>query len=324
MKKDRYPLPCITNLLDSPRKAKIYSKINLGHAYHLVQIQEGDKWKMAFQTRYGSFEWRVMHFGLTNAPTAFQRFMNDIFGDLLNVCILVYLDNILIYSDSKEEHQHHVREILRRLQQHHLYAHADKCFFHISTVKYLGYILSLSSVTMASDKVQVIQDWAEPRKIKDIQSFLGFANFYWRFIPKYSEITVPLTHLTHKGSAWDFSEKCCSAFTSLKQAFTTAPILAHWIPGMPLIVEMDTLDYALTAILSTISPTDGEIHPIAFHSQTFTLPELNYDVHDKELLAIFEAFKIWCHYLEGSPTPVNMVTDHKNLEYFSTTKSLTP
>ena len=164
---------------------------------------------------------------------------------------------------------------------------------------------------MASDKVQVIQDWPKPQKIKDVQSFLGFANFYQHFIPKYSEITVPLTCLTRKGTAWDFSEKCCSAFTSLKQAFTTAPILAHWIPGMPLIVKMDASDYTLAAILSTISPTDGEIHRITFHSRTFTPPELNYDVHDKELLTIFEAFKIWHHYLEGSPTPVNVVMDHK-------------
>ena len=109
----------------------------------------------------------------------------------------------------------------------------------------------------------------------------------------------------------------------LKQAFTTTPILAHWIPGTVLIVETDASDYALAAILSTISLTSGEIHPIAFHSWTFTLPELNYDIHDKELLAIFEAFKIWCHYLKGSLTPVNMVTDHKNLKYFSTTKLLT-
>ena len=176
---------------------------------------------------------------------------------------------------------------------------------------------------MASDKVQVIQDWPEPQKIKDIQSFLGFSNFYWHFILKYSEITIPLTLLTHKGAAWDFSKKCHSTFTSLKQAFTTTPILAHWIPGTPLIVETDTSDYTLAAILSTISLTNGEIHLIAFHSRTFTPPKLNYDVHDKELLVIFEAFKTWCHYLEGSLTPVDVITDHKNLESFSTTKLLT-
>ena len=167
---------------------------------------------------------------------------------------------------------------------------------------------------MASNKVQVIQDWPKPQKIKDIQSFLGFTNFYQCFIPKYFEITVLLTRLTHKGTAWDFSEKCRSAFTSLKQAFTTMPILAHWIPGTPLIIETDASDYTLAAILSTISLTDSKIHPITFHSRTFTPPELNYNVYDKELLTIFEAFKIWHHYLEGSPTPVDMVTDHKNLE----------
>ena len=176
---------------------------------------------------------------------------------------------------------------------------------------------------MASDKVQVIQDWPEPWKIKDIPSFLGFANFYQCFIPKYSTITIPLTHLTHKGTAWDFSNKCHSAFMSLKQAFTTALILSHWILGTLLIIETDALDYALAAILSIISLTDGKIHPITFHSWTFTPPEPNYNIHNKELLAIFEVFKIWRHYLEGSLTPVDMVTDHKNLEYFSTTKLLT-
>ena len=176
---------------------------------------------------------------------------------------------------------------------------------------------------MAADKVQVIQDWPEPRKIKDIQFFLGFTNFYRHFIPQYSDIAVALTRLTHKGSAWDFSNKCHSTFNMLKKAFTTAPVIMHWILGSPLIIEMDMSDYALATILSMVSPMDNEVHPIAFHSCTFTPPKLNYDVHDKELLAIFEAFKIWCHYLEGSLTPIDMVTNHKNLEHFSTTKLLT-
>ena len=157
-KKDCYPLPHISDLLDSPRKARFYMKVNLRHAYHLVRIQEGNKWKTTFCTRYGSFKWHIMPFRLTNVPTAFQHFMNDIFGDLLNVCMLVYLDNILIYSDSEEEHIRHVHEVLRRLRQHNLYARANKCFFHVQTVKYLGYILSPSGLTMAADKVQVIQD----------------------------------------------------------------------------------------------------------------------------------------------------------------------
>ena len=176
---------------------------------------------------------------------------------------------------------------------------------------------------MASDKVQVIQDWPNPQKIRNIQSFQGFANFYWHFIPKCSKITVLLTCLTCKGTAWDCSDKCHSTFKSLKKAITTAPVLAHWIPSSPLIVEMDASDYTLSTILSTVSPTNNEVHPIAFHYWTFTPLELNYDVHDKELLAIFKALRIWCHYLEGSPTSVNMVMDHENLEYFYTTKVLT-
>ena len=176
---------------------------------------------------------------------------------------------------------------------------------------------------MAANKLQVIQDWPEPQKIKDIQSFLGFTNLYRHFIPHYSDIAVPLTRLTCKGPTWDFSNKCCSAFNTLKKAFTTAPVLMHWIPGSLLIIKTDALDYALAAILSTVSLMDNEVHPIAFYSHTLTPPKLNYDVHDKELLTIFKAFKIWHHYLEGSPTPIDVVMDHKNLEYFSTTKLLT-
>ena len=143
---------------------------------------------------------------------------------------------------------------------------------------------------MAPYKVQIIQDWPEPRKVKDVQSFLGFANFYRRFIFGYSEITVPLTRLTRKGTTWHFSDECRSAFEALKKAFTTAPVLTHWIPDTQITVETDASDYALATVLS-ITTLNGELHLIAFHSRTFSAPELNYDVHDKELLAIFEAFK---------------------------------
>ena len=177
---------------------------------------------------------------------------------------------------------------------------------------------------MDQSKVQTIQDWPEPRKVKDIQSFLGFTNFYRRFISRYSDIVVPLTRLTRKGTPWNFTDQARSAFKLLKSTFTSAPVLTHWVPDRPIIVETDTSDYALgaTGILS-IETDSGEVHPVAYHSRTFTSPELNYDTHDKELLAIFEAFCVWRHFLEGSGTPVDIVTDHKNLEYFSTTKVLT-
>jgi len=226
-KKDRYPLLLISNLLDSPHKAWVYSKIDLRHAYHLVRITDSDEWKTTFRTRYGSFEWSVMPFGLTNAPTAFQRFMNDIFSDLLDVCVVIYLDDILIYSNNMSDHHRHVKEVLKRLRKAGLYANAEKCEFHSESVEYLGYILSPSGLTMSDDKVKIIQDWPEPKKVKDIQSFLGFANFYYQFIFNYSDIVIPLICLTRKDIPWKFDSSCQDAFNSLKKAFISASILTH-------------------------------------------------------------------------------------------------
>ena len=175
---------------------------------------------------------------------------------------------------------------------------------------------------MSDDKIKIIQDWLEPKKVKDIQSFLGFANFYYQFIFNYLDLVIPLTRLTWKNIPWKFDSFYQDAFNSLKKAFISTPILTHWIPNAQLIVETDASDYALAAILSIVNE-DNEVHLVAFHSHTFTAAELNYDTYDKELLAIFKAFKIWWHYLEGPAYPINIIMDHKNLEYFSTTKVLT-
>ena len=164
--------------------------------------------------------------------------------------------------------------------------------FSKETVKYLGFILSKDGLKMDPSKVQTIQDWPEPRKVKDIQSFLGFANFYLCFISDYSNIVIPLTQLTCKGTPWNFTDAAQKSFQALKSAFTSTPVLTHWVPDKPIIVETNASDYALGAILS-IQTDSGEIHPVAFHSRTFSAPELNYDTHNKELLAIFEAFRVW-------------------------------
>ena len=248
--------------------------------------------------------------------------MNDIFSDLLDVCVVIYLNDILIYSNNMSEHHQHVKEVLKHLYKAGLYTKAEKCEFHSESVKYLGYILSSSGLTMSNKKVKIIQDWPEPKKVKNIQSFLGFAKFYCQFIFNYSDIVILLTHLTQKDIPWKFNSFCQDAFNSLKKAFTSTPILTHWIPNAQLIVETDASDYALAAILSIVNK-DNEVYPVVFHSHTFTVAELNYDTYDKELLAIFEAFKIWQHYLEGPAYPINVVMNHKNLEYFSTTKVLT-
>ena len=161
-KKDRYPLPLIANLLDAPHKARVYTKIDLRHAYNLIRIAPGDKWKTASCTCYGSFKWLVMPFSLSNAPSTFQRFMNDIFSDLLDECVVVYLDDILIYSEDESLHTQHIKEVLRHLCKFGLYAKAEKCEFHTDTTEYLGYVLLPSGLTMAPEKIQVIQDWPKP------------------------------------------------------------------------------------------------------------------------------------------------------------------
>ena len=218
--------------------------------------------------------------------------MNDIFSDILDICIVIYLDDILIYSNNMSKHCQHVKEVLKCLHKAGLYVKAEKCEFHSELVEYLGYILSPSGLTMSDDKIKIIQDWLEPKKVKDIQSFLGFANFYHQFIFNYLDIVIPLTHLTRKDIPWKFDSFCQDAFNSLKKAFTSASILTHWIPDAQLIVETNASDYALAAILSIVNE-NNEVHPVAFHSHTFTTVELNYDIHDKKLLAIFKAFKIW-------------------------------
>ncbi len=243
--------------------------------------------------------------------------MNNIFADMLDISIVIYFDDILIYSNNSVEHWEHICEVLCKLRANRLYCKRSKCEFHWDSVEYLGYILSPEGLHMSKDKVKAILDWLVPQKVKDIQSFLGFTNFYCHFIHKY----IPLTWLTCKGTPWKFDDKCMAAFNELKQAFTHAPILTHWVSNHQLVVEINASDYTIAAILS-IYLEDSEIHPIAFLSQSLHNAKLNYDTHDKEFLAIFEAFKYWHHYLEGSMDSIDVITDHKNLEYFSTTKIL--
>lgn len=321
LKKDKYPIPLIAGTLDRLRKAKLFTKLDLRSGYYNVRVAEGDEWKTAFRSRFGTFEYCVMPFGLANAPAAFQRFMNHIFADLLDVYVVVYLDDILIFSEDPKDHPAHVREVLRRLREHDLYCKPEKCEFHATTIEYLGFVVTLDGIAMDIKKVDAILSWPEPRKVKEVQSFLGFANFYRRFISGFSDIAAPLIRLTRKTVKWEFDLKCREAFAKLKKAFTTAPVLHHYDPALPAVVETDASDYALGAILSVITP-DGDLHPVAFHSRSFHGAELNYDTHDKELMAVHDAFSVWRHYLEFTQHVIDVVTDHKNLEYFTSTKML--
>ena len=324
-KKNRYPLPRIDELLDRLSRAKTFSKIDLKSGYNLVRIADGDEWKTAFRTRYGSYEFLVMHFGLTNAPATFQNFMNDTFYDLLDRFVAAYLDDLIIYteSDSLEDHIAQVREVLLRCRNNGLFANAKKCEFHVQTIEYVGYIVSPTGLSMDPTKIRTIEAWPLPRTVRDVQSFLGFANFYRRFIRNFASISKPLTQLTRKSVNFDWTPACQLAFELLKSQFNSASLLAHYHPDRQTIVETDASDYAIAAVLSQVDPADTLLHPIAFYSRSMSSAELNYDIYDKELLAIFVAFKEFRPYLEGLPNAIEVITDHKNLEYFATTKLLT-
>jgi len=195
--KNRHPLPLIGESLDRLRSATVFSKLDLRAGYNLVRIAEGDEWKTAFRTRYGHFEYRVMPFGLTNAPATFQHLMNDVLRDFLDDFVVVYLDDILIFSTSLDEHKRHVRRVLERLRDNGLFAKPEKCAFHQREIEYLGYLVSPDGVKMDPKKVSAILDWPEPTNVTQLQAFLGFANFYRRFIHSYSKVAVP-THATPK------------------------------------------------------------------------------------------------------------------------------
>src|SRR5258705_3655663 len=256
--KDRYPLPLIPDLLNSLGPARIYSKIDLKHAYHLVWIAEGDEPKTTFCMRYRSYEWQVMPFSLTNAPAVFQRFINEVLGNLLDICAVGYIDDILIYLDSIDQHQDHIQEVLRCLQEARLYANPKKCNFHTDTVEYLVFILTPTGLHIDPAKVAAIQNWPEPQNICDVQSFLGFVNFYHHFIADYSHMTLPLTNLCKKSTPWNFGERETTAFRTLKNAFSTAPVLCHWALDLRMMVETDASDHVIAGIL-LVTTKDNEI-----------------------------------------------------------------
>lgn len=321
-KKNKYPLPPINFLLEQLAGAKIYSKIDLRGAYHLLRIAAGHEWKTTFRCRYGSFEFLVMPFGLTNAPSAFQHLMNDIFREHLDQFVIVYLDDILVFSTSKADHDNHVRTVLSLLRANNLFAKATKCIFGASEVEFLGYLVGVNGLRMDPAKVQAITDWPTPSNLKAVQSFLGFANFYRRFIRDYSKVVSPLTALTKKDTPFQWSSQCQTAFDLLKSRFTSGPILAHFDPARETYLETDASDYAMGTILSQTGE-DGLLHPVAFDSRKFLPAELNYEIHDKELLAIVWSFKRWRSMLLSTVEPVKVLTDHQALTYFMTNKQLT-
>ncbi len=221
--KFRYPLHLVPSALEHLSGATIFTKLDLHSAYNLVRIREGDEWKTAFVNSTGHYEYLVMPYGLANAPSVFQDFMHEVLREFLHRFVIVYIDDVLIYSRSQAEHRQHVAEVLQRLREHQLYLKAEKFpSFHLSSVQFLGYNIDRSGIQMDEGKVEAVKSWPTPTTVKKLQRFLGFANFYRRFIQNYSSISSPLTSLLRgkpKSLSWTAEE----AFNSLKQAFTSAP-----------------------------------------------------------------------------------------------------
>jgi hypothetical protein len=331
--KNRYPLPLIGEILDRLVGAKRYTKLDLKDAYHRIRIKQSDQWKTAFRTRYGHFEYQVMPFGLTNAPATFQAYINQALSGLLDDFCIVYLDDILIYSRNEEDHTEHVRRVLERLKQYGLYANLRKCIFSATSVEFLGFIIGTSGISADPGRVATIAEWPEPQSFVQVQQFLGFANFYRRFIYQYSKIVAPITDLLlgsvkgKKTGPFEFLEAAQAAFRAIKKAFSEAPVLHHFNPELHIRVETDSSGFALAGILSQPEegiedPKQKHWHPVAFWSRKMTDVERRYETYDQELLSIVECFKQWRHYLEGSRYPVRVLTDHNNLRYFMTTKRL--
>ncbi|KAJ1171231.1 hypothetical protein NDU88_003101 [Pleurodeles waltl] len=283
-------------------------------------MREGDKWKTAFKTRYGLFEYTVMPFGLCNAPAAFQFFLNDVLREYLNIFAIVYIDDILIYSDNETEHVQHVKKILTALRKHHLYCKLTKCEFHVPTVEFLGVILTPQGMVMAEKKA--VSDWPTPKTVRDVQCFLGFANFYRRFINHFS--VAPITKLLRKKEKCVWSPEADRAFSTLKEAFSTAPVLTHPDVDCPLIVEADASDVAIGAVLSQRNKDTGQLHPVAYMSRKLNEGEQNYVIAEKEPLAIRDAFKEWRHHLLGAKYTITVYTAHRNLQFMSSARLLTP
>lgn len=320
--KDRYPIPLIDETLARLSQAKIFTKLDIRQAFHRIRIDPASEDLTTFRTRYGSYKCKVLPFGLTNGPATYQRYMNDVLFDYLDEFCTAYLDDILIYSDDELEHQVHVKKVLERLRNAGLQVDIKKCEFGVKRTKYLGFIVTTEGIEVDPEKVEAIRNWKPPRTVKGIQSFLGFCNFYRRFIRDYRIVAKPLVRLTRKDTPFVFDDSCMEAFEEIKDRLISSPILRHYNPDLESMLETDASDGVVAGILSQLHP-DGEWYPVAFFSKTMDPAECNYEVHDKEMLAIIRSLSQWRAELEGTNSRIKIYTDHKALEYFMTTKQLT-
>ncbi|PKU85169.1 RNA-directed DNA polymerase [Dendrobium catenatum] len=311
--KFRFPVPRLEDLLDKLAGASYFSKLDLRSGYHQIRIRPGDEWKTAFKTSRGLYEWRVMPFGLCNAPATFMRLMNEVLKDFINNFCVVYFDDILVYSTSLEDHTQHLCSIFQALRRHQLFLNHAKCEFATSTVYFLGFIISAAGITTDPRKVAAIVDWPPPRSLFDVRSFHGLANFYRRFIRGFSILMAPLTDcLKAKQFSWDDEKQ--RSWESIKQALSSAPVLA--LPNFELPFQVDS-DASMIGIGAVLSQADK---PIEFFSEKLTPPRQKWTVYEQELYAVIRALKHWEHYLLHKDFV--LCSDHRALQFINTQKTL--
>ncbi|GKD04499.1 putative reverse transcriptase domain-containing protein [Tanacetum coccineum] len=301
--KNHYPLPRIDDLFDQLQGLSVYSKIDLRSGYHQLRVREEDIPKTAFRTRYGHYKFLVMPFGLTNAPAVFMDLMNRVCKPYLDKFMIIFIDDILIYSKNKQEHKEHLKLILELLKKEELYAKLSKCEFWIPKVQFLGHVIDSEGIHVDPAKIESVKDWASPKSPMEIYQFLGLAGYYRRFIEGFSKIAKPMTKLTQKKVKFEWGYKQEAAFQLLKQKLCSAPILALPEGSEDFIVYCDASKKGLGVVLMQREKV------ISYASRQLKIHEKNYTTHDSKLGAVVFALKIWRHYLYGTKCKANVVAD---------------
>src|SRR5437660_463307 len=290
MVKNNYPLPLISQLLDSLHGCHMFMKMDVRWGYNNIRIREGDEWKCAFVTPLGSYELLVMFFGQCNTPETFQNMMNDVFGEFLYRFLIIYMDDCLVFTKrlTRGEHMEKVRQILQKMRENDLYLKIGKCEFVKPEMEFLGWIVDKHGLWMDPKKISAVTNWQPSTRVKGVRSFLGMVNFYRPFIPKFAEMARPLTELTRKDTVFKWGERQQIAFDMLKEEFVKEPTLTYADLSKPLRVKADASKFAMGATLC-IKTKDGW-KPSAYMSHKFSGSEINWTVYDKELYAIYAAF----------------------------------
>ena len=319
--KNWYSLFLISETLNHLSWAKFFIKLNIISAFNWLRIKEEDEILIVFHTWFELFKYLVMLFNLCNKSVLFQNYINNILCKHLNKFYTTYLNDILIYFNNELEHKIHVKLILWKLQEADFQMNIIKCKFHIIQVLYLKLIIIIEEIKMNSSKINIIVNWLILINVKNIQSFLDFANFYKRFIYDYSRIVILLTHLIRKDVLFVWIQKCQIAFNILKKVFTFKIILHHYNSDHKIVIEIDALNYVFEDILSQYDENEV-LYSVAYFFKKHNSIDCNYEIYDKELIIIVCTFKEWCSELENFIFSVEMITNHKNIKYFMSIKQL--